>query len=146
MIRSTAALVAASVAVRAVDEGLLGRTLATAARMNHCSYVSLGGVWLEALWQSGNTLEALANLAIANGNSSEYDRIFENSFARTPAVVDKCFDDHQWWLLGWVRAYEATGNVSYLARAATVFDYVTEHAWTPQCGGGVLWVRHRSRR
>lgn len=55
--------------------------------------------------------------------------------------ADKCYDDHQWWLLGWVRAYEATGNVSYVQRAAEVFDYVAAHAWTPQCGGGVLWVR-----
>ena len=58
-----------------------------------------------------------------------------------PCRADKCYDDHQWWLLGWVRAYEATGNVSYIQRAAEVFDYVAAHAWTPQCGGGVLWVR-----
>ncbi len=38
-----------------------------------------------------------------------------------------------------MRAYHATGEVSYLKRAATVFDFVLQ-AWTPQfCGGGVNW-------
>ena len=54
-------------------------------------------------------------------------------------VQDKCFDDHQWWELAWIRAYQATGNVSYLQRAALIFDFVATNAWTPLCGGGVIW-------
>jgi predicted alpha-1,6-mannanase (GH76 family) len=61
------------------------------------------------------------------------------SNAGTPPVVDQCFDDHQWWLLAWVRAYESTGVVEYVQRAAQIFDYVVEYAWNSQCGGGVLW-------
>ena len=94
---------------------------------------------LEALWQSANTLEALANLAIAQKNTTLFEPIFQNSYLRTAPVVDVCFDDHQWWLLGWIRAYEATGVVDYLQRAAQIFDYTAEYGWTAQCGGGVIW-------
>ena len=60
------------------------------------------------------------------------------------AGAAQCFDDHQWWLLGWVRAYEATGNVSYVQRAAVIFDYIVDKGWTTSpCGGGVMWCPPR---
>jgi predicted alpha-1,6-mannanase (GH76 family) len=99
-----------------------------------------GNPWpQEDLWQSGNTLEAMANLMILT-NSSRYSALMHETFINTPVIVDNCFDDHQWWLKGWVRSYEATGNTSYLMRAAQVFDYVTANGWTTDlCSGGVLW-------
>jgi len=65
--------------------------------------------------------------------------IIENTYAHTAAIIDNCFDDHQWWLLAWVRAYQLTKNLSYIQRAATIFDDTVAHAWTAQCGGGVIW-------
>ncbi len=38
-----------------------------------------------------------------------------------------------------MRAYETTGVIAYVQRAAQIFDYVIDNAWTAQCGGGVLW-------
>lgn len=120
--------------------GYRSRSLVAADRLARCEYGTTSGAWSnEALWQSGNTLEAFANLAIAQGNASLYAEVFQNSYLRTAPVLDQCFDDHQWWLLGWVRAYEATGEVLYLERAAQVFDFVVANGWTSQCGGGILW-------
>ena len=114
--------------------------IVTADRLIRCEYSVQSGVWNnEDLWQSSNTLTALANLAIAQGNATLFAEIFDNSYLRTAPVEDQCFDDHQWWLLGWVRAYESTGNKLYLDRAAQIFDFVAEYGWTTQCGGGILW-------
>lgn len=141
--KSLALLAASLGAASGAPEDALGyraRALVVADRLARCEYGTTSGSWAnEALWQSGNTLEAFANLAIAQGNATLYAQLFQNSYLRTAPVLDQCFDDHQWWLLGWVRAYEATGEVLYLERAAQVFDYVVAYGWTAQCGGGVLW-------
>lgn len=108
-----------------------------------CSYYSqpLGIFPSEALWQSGNTIETLSNLMLElSGIPSTYNDLIYNSYLRNPPVVDTCFDDHQWWLLGWVRAYQLTGNTLYIERAAQIFDYVIANGWdTTVCNGGVLW-------
>ena len=91
-------------------------------------------------------------------------RLLNNTFDKTPVIVDNCFDDHQWWLLGWLRrsvsnmcyihcfvstlphqshhrrcSFVATGDDRFLARAVAVFDFVVANGWTGLCGGGVLW-------
>ncbi len=117
------------------------RALAETDRLITCTYDRLQGVFVgEGLWQSGNTVETLANMIIAGkGPAAEWATILENTYERTPVIVDQCNDDHQWYLLAWIRAYEATGRKPYLVRAAEVFDYITANAWTPLCGGGVVW-------
>ena len=93
----------------------------------------------EALWQSGNTLETLARLSIAL-NTTVWASVFSAAFAQTPVIVDNCFDDHQWWGLAWVAAYEAFRAPPYLQRAAAVFEDTASKAWRPTpCDGGVLW-------
>lgn len=123
-------------------KGYGARAVVTADRITRCTYDVDAAVWVgEALWQSGNTLESLSNLALANQtlNQTLFRSLLTNSYLRTAPVVDKCFDDHQWWLLAWVRAFEATGEIAYINRAAQVFDFVVEFGWTAQCGGGILW-------
>ena len=107
-----------------------------------CSYYSQGqGIFpSEALWQSGNTIETLSNLMLILSSSSTYNDLIYNSYERNAPVVDNCFDDHQWWLLGWIRAYQLTQNTLYIQRAAQIFDYVIQYGWdTTVCNGGVLW-------
>jgi Glycosyl hydrolase family 76 len=112
-------------------------------RMTMCYYNKTIGIFsYEALWQSGNTIESLSNyLLLTNqGGTPAYVSLIENTFQITPVIVDNCYDDHQWWLLGWVRAYEATGNVNYVDRAAQVFEFVVQNAWNASvCGGGIQW-------
>lgn len=120
------------------------RALALADRLVTCNYSPVLGVFDgEALWQSGNTIESLSNLIAlcedSQQNASRWVGVLASTFANTPVIVDNCFDDHQWWLLAWLRAYQVTSNVTYLQRAGQVFDYVADNGWTEWCGGGVLW-------
>ena len=74
--------------------GFGARAVVTAARLNRCAYVAPLGVWLEQLWQSGNTLESLANLAIASGNLTAYSFEFNESFDHTSPIVGESFAPH----------------------------------------------------
>lgn len=106
-----------------------------------CQYQQLPGVFSnDLLWQSGNTIESLSILAAANSSSHVYDSLLNNTYLRTSPVVDNCFDDHQWWILAWISAYELNGNPLFLQRAAQGFDYIVNLGWeTSTCGGGVQW-------
>ncbi len=119
---------------------MLVRAMLQADRIAVCSYDQKSGFFDgEGWWQSGNTIESLSTLMIA-ANSPRWVGLIENTYQRTPDIVDNCYDDHQWWLLAWVRAFELTNTSKYLQRAAKVFDFTVEHAWTDtQCGGGVVW-------
>jgi hypothetical protein len=128
---AAAAVTAAAAATATTD--LAVRALDLAGGLSAC------GVFPgELLWQAGSTLESFATLSIAVGQPELYVTIFNVLFELTPVIVDNCFDDHGWWGLGWARAFEATGNVTYLERAAEVHDYVAANGWDETlCGGGV---------
>jgi hypothetical protein len=141
----TAAATASVTTGAALDPRFAVRAAATASQLVTCAYNASSGVWpAEDLWQSGNTIETLARLQLVDPARNNYTALFANTFALTPVIVDQCFDDHQWWELAWIRAYQATGTLAYLQRAAAVFDYVVQHAWTSLCGGGVLWCPNGS--
>lgn len=62
-----------------------------------------------------------------------------NQQDHTPGdYISSYMDDEQWWALDWVRAWDLTGNISYLNSAKAVFTNVTEN-WGDGCGGGVWW-------
>jgi hypothetical protein len=74
-----------SVAISARDDarGYGARGLVALSRLNQCVYDDVQGTWAgEGLWQSGNTLETLANLAIATGNASLFAGLMKNSYDR----------------------------------------------------------------
>lgn len=123
-----------------IDEGARSRAIIAANNLQ-CSYTNYNGLFdFELLWQAGNTLETLSNYVVDDILlKSQLQDLLNNTYYMTPTVVDNCYDDNQWWLLAWVSAYEATDELAYLQRAAQVFDYVVEHAWTDVCGGGVMW-------
>ena len=128
-------------ALAASSSDLPSRALALADRFVTCLYDPTTGTFdsFEALWQSGNTLETLARLSIAL-NTTRWATVFSSSYTATPVIVDNCFDDHQWWGLAWVSAYEASGVLPYLQRAGAVFEDTAAKGWqTARCGGGVLW-------
>jgi predicted alpha-1,6-mannanase (GH76 family) len=130
------------------------------------------GLFDEQVWQSGATLETLANVLllpqVPPRLSGALLTLLNTSFEKTPVIVDvrrlqhvvqrtstraqffpsahapihpqNCFDDHQWYGLAWVRAFTATSDKRYLARAAAVFDFTAEKGWDEGvCGGGVTW-------
>ena len=144
-----AAATAAATAAAPPQLEYAARAFALLDRLATCDY-ALGVFPTEALWQAGNTLEALSTAvallrdgtgeAAAPGRVAAWLGMLNMSFALTPVIVDQCFDDHQWWLHAWLRAFEVSGNLAYGKRAAAVFDYVVANGWTPAfCGGGVDW-------
>ncbi len=117
----------------------------TATRLVACYYHNLTGLWKnEEAWQSGNTLESLANFISILESPLKY--VFSHTFSRTDIFAGGgCFDDHQWWLLGWMQAYSVDSNIKYLHRAALIYDSVSKGAWkTTSCQGGLLWCPTRT--
>lgn len=124
------------------------RAAVVADRLLTCSWVpAVGAFDFEGLWQSGNTLETLAYLCAPGAPAAVREpalcgrvaAAFAQAYELQPAIVDNCFDDHQWWGLANLRAYELTGNASYAARAFVVFNYTHSRGWDAVCGGGVDW-------
>jgi len=133
-----AVLLASAIAIQ-TSSPYLNRAIVQADRLVQCSYNSNTGLFSELLWQSANTIESLSNLMI-EANSNQFVSVIQNTYDKTGPIIDNCFDDHQWWLLAWIRAYQLTKDVKYLQRAAIIFDNTTARAWTTtQCGGGVVW-------
>ena len=104
-------------------------------------------------WQQANAIEAVVNLALRQpATRPAVEQVIASAFnatsnatrGRTNKGVDLTFsgyfDDEEWWGLAWLRAYNLTGNVSYLARSREVFDDLATRAWSnTSCGGGVCW-------
>lgn len=128
----------------AAPSSLLARASFTADTLATCRFLPAVGLFDDLVWQSGSTLESLANLMFIRGGAaaspSRWEALLNTSFEKTPVIVDHCFDDHQWWLLGWARAYEATLQVRFLERAAAIFEFIAADGWNvTTCGGGVTW-------
>lgn len=111
-----------------------------ASRIVSCFYDKVNGLWFDELrWQSGNTLETLGNFVSITDSSLKY--IFHHTYDRTDMFIGgDCYDDHQWWLLGWMQAYAVDSDINYLRRAAAIFEFVSSKSWNVNpCGGGVQW-------
>lgn len=112
----------------------------TATRLVSCLYDNSTGLWRnEAPWQSGNTLESLANFISLRHSPLKY--VFDQTYLKTDIFVGgECYDDYQWWLLAWMQIYQVEPDVKYLRRAADIYETVATKAWnTSQCNGGVQW-------
>lgn len=51
------------------------------------------------------------------------------------------YDDEGWWALGWIQAYDVTGNSEYLLMAQDIFDDMKNGSSTPCSNGdsGIWW-------
>jgi predicted alpha-1,6-mannanase (GH76 family) len=50
------------------------------------------------------------------------------------------YDDEGWWALGWIQAYDVTGNTEYLNTAVDIFTDMKNGSSTPcSSGGGGIW-------
>jgi predicted alpha-1,6-mannanase (GH76 family) len=52
------------------------------------------------------------------------------------------YDDEGWWVLAWIKAYDLTGDTTYLGQARALFAGMAK-GWTRACGGGVVWNQRR---
>lgn len=102
-------------------------------------YSTGNGLWSNLWWNSANCIEALENEVIAN-NDTNYLTTLQNTYSANAGgnFLDAYYDDDGWWANAWIRAYDLTGNASYLNTAKTIFANVT-NAWSSSCNGGVWW-------
>ncbi|CAF5196966.1 unnamed protein product, partial [Rotaria magnacalcarata] len=124
---------------RSINEALNWAEV-TASRLVNCYYHELSGLWAKELaWQSGNTLESLANFVSLTDSPLKY--VFHNTYSKTDIYAGgDCYDDHQWWLLAWMQIYNVNRDIKYLKRAAAIYDIVSKKAWTTAtCNGGIQW-------
>jgi predicted alpha-1,6-mannanase (GH76 family) len=110
------------------------------------SYQTSTGTWSSpaAWWNWANSVTVLADYERISDDNS-YTSALSNTFNVTPGAEDKpnfennYYDDMGWWALGWVDAYDATNDSSYLSMAETIFSDITNGWDTTTCGGGLWW-------
>ena len=115
----------------------------------------------EASWQSANTLETLASVALVQPDAYAAVRTaFAEAWAATSGVPHdfEHYDDYGWWALALLRfarvpptmpaapasasadALGGTDALNYVGMARTVFEMYVRDAWSNDtCGGGVYW-------
>ncbi len=97
-------------------------------------------------WNSANAITVLVNYSRVTG-SKEYIATIANTFANANAAshtanfINTYDDDEGWWALGWIDAYDLTGNRAYLAMAESIFADIASEWDTTTCGGGVWWSK-----
>ena len=111
-------------------------------------YNSGSGLWdTTGWWQSGNNLTTIAEYTQWTGDTTYLPDIANTFTAAQKTHVNfenYFYDDSGWWALGWVAAYDVTGDTTYLDMAKRIFTFMTG-GWDPStCGGGVWWSLARS--
>jgi hypothetical protein len=127
-------------------------TLAAGALRDHFWNES-AGLWGEDLWwENACSLEATAahalltqggsNLTLRKRVGADIHRLYSQTtnMSKGGPTITGYFDDEEWWALGWLRAWELTGNTDYIERTHTIFSHMVEAAWNDStCGGGLMW-------
>lgn len=96
-------------------------------------------------WQSGNIVETIAKFGIQDADFKQVAiDIVSNTYNKSPNQKgynnwkNDFYDDEGWWAMGWIAAYDLTGDQKYLNTAKDLFEDMTS-GWTTPCGGGIWW-------
>jgi predicted alpha-1,6-mannanase (GH76 family) len=119
---------------------------ATAVRAQQRWYTRRAGLWkTTGWWQAANALTALIRYMKYTGDRSYVHvlgRTFKKAQREHQYFVNMFYDDSTWWALGWVAAYDLTGEGRYLDAARSIFAN-NLGGWDDTCGGGVWWNTRR---
>src|SRR5262249_6176187 len=104
------------------------------------------GRWRTAgWWNAANALTAVIAYTQRTGDPT-YAGVIETTFRaarrRHADFINSYYDDNGWWALAWVAAYDATGDLSYLDAARTIFAH-NIGGWDDTCHGGLWWSKAR---
>jgi predicted alpha-1,6-mannanase (GH76 family) len=102
------------------------------------------GLWdTTGWWNAANCLEAIENAIVAN-NGQDYSEVLRKTFDHNSAknFLNEYYDDEGWWALAWIRAYDLTGELRYLAMAKIIFADI-QGGWDDHCDGGIWWKKDR---
>ncbi|KAJ5047691.1 uncharacterized protein L3040_003510 [Drepanopeziza brunnea f. sp. 'multigermtubi'] len=53
------------------------------------------------------------------------------------------YDDEGWWALGWIQAFDVTGNQDYINTAVNIFNDM-KNGTAAKCGGGIWWDKKQT--
>ena len=130
----------------------------TAADVLMADYDPDPGWWPSRWWNSAVALHTIEDYELRTGDT-RYRWVIDNTFQLNkgpfPAgerssdpidgdFISRAIDDTEWWALAWIRAYDLTGDATYLNEAVTIANYVDGFWDTSTCGGGVWWDRERT--
>ncbi|KAA8577054.1 hypothetical protein EYC84_007065 [Monilinia fructicola] len=83
----------------------------------------------------GNDTGALNGLALA-GNIP----VQASTTVNPQGFLNDFYDDEGWWALGWIQAYDVTGNSDYLTMAEDIFADMKNATTTPCSNGARLYL------
>ncbi|RAL63324.1 hypothetical protein DID88_003749 [Monilinia fructigena] len=87
----------------------------------------------------GNSTGALNGLALA-GNIP----VQASTTVNPQGFLNDFYDDEGWWALGWIQAYDVTGNSDYLTMAEDIFADMKNASTTPCSKRGFgIWANDR---
>lgn len=94
-------------------------------------------------WNDANSLTVLVDYSRVTNSSADAPLVAQIFSANSSHdFLNGWYDDEGWWALGWIDAYDLTGNAQYLQMAQTIFDDMIG-GWDDTCGGGIWWRRTR---
>jgi predicted alpha-1,6-mannanase (GH76 family) len=106
------------------------------------------GMWNDQWWQSANAMTMIGDLATVDPTYKDTaEKIFATSLIGAATGGGSTnfdgyfYDDMGWWAVAWTRAYDVTGNATYLQTADTIFQDILTAQNTP-CGG-IWWSKAR---
>jgi predicted alpha-1,6-mannanase (GH76 family) len=105
------------------------------------------GLWNSTgWWNAANCVEAVENVIVAN-HDVQLLSVLTNTYNLNAggSFLNSYYDDEGWWANAWIRAYDLTGNTSFLNMAKTIFSDLTI-GWDSTntvCPGGVWWNKSR---
>lgn len=93
-------------------------------------------------WNAANCIEAVENDIFAN-NDLKYLSVLTNTYNLNDSddFEDSYYDDEGWWCNAWIRAYDLTGDTTFLSMAKTIYTNILT-GWddsATNCGGGIWW-------
>lgn len=119
--------------------------------LNDKWYNASTGLWDGLWWNSANVMTAIADLGLIDDSfKSTAEQIISTTYSKAPGrggtndggYINDYYDDEGWWALGWIAAYDLTGNQDYLDTAVTIFDDMTT-GWSTPCKGGIWWDKSK---
>ncbi|OCK79751.1 glycoside hydrolase family 76 protein [Lepidopterella palustris CBS 459.81] len=118
--------------------------------LNDKWYSTSTGLYNGLWWNSANAMTTIADLGLIDDSfKSTAEQIISTTYANAPGTnggtwLNDYYDDEGWWALGWIAAYDLTGNLDYLNTAISIFDDMTTGWGTPCSSGGLWWSKDRT--
>lgn len=108
-------------------------------------YDASTGLFSGSWWNSANVITMLADYEnYFPGRNKAFTSTIETTFAKAVSpfssrgsFLNTFYDDELWWTLAWIKVYDVTGNVTYLNKAAEIYEDPKSIWGTTPCSGGI---------